>query len=138
MTLHVVYDHKCGKCGAFYIPYDTVPCPKCSTVEEERFDYIAQAAASMEYNKATCGQYTPLAWWVGSLGDHILHLLFGLFDGYEREGAGENFEGYISRRLGDMQWGGQGYLSGHIQAIALAVRKTIVIAREERDGEIGF
>jgi len=52
MTMHVIYDHECPQCGAYYIPYDhDVPCPKCGIVEENRFDYITEAALSMRFNK---------------------------------------------------------------------------------------
>jgi hypothetical protein len=122
MTLHVVYSHQCGHCAAFYIPYDAVPCPRCGTVEQERFDYIPQAAASMRYNKEGGGSYTPPAWWVGSLGDHILSLLFGLFDGYETAGPGQGFESYLSERLAAMRWGDQEYLRDHVRDIALRIR----------------
>jgi hypothetical protein len=123
MTMHVVYDHECPSCGAHYIPYDeNVPCPRCGAVESARFDYIPQAAASMRVNKEFGGSYRPPAWWVGSLGDHILHLLFGLFDGYEAQRGTLPFEAYVSERLHLMQWGDQEYLRNHIAGIAMRVR----------------
>jgi hypothetical protein len=122
MTFHVVYSHQCGGCSAFYIPYDAVPCPRCGLVEAERFDYIPQATASLRINKESCGSYTPPAWWVGSLGDHILSLLFGLFDGYEAQGQGQSFEGYVTERLAAMRWGDQEYLRDHVRDISLRIR----------------
>jgi hypothetical protein len=122
MTLHVVYTHQCASCEAYYIPYDRVGCPRCGTVEEERFDYIPQAAESLRYNKEGGGSYTPGAWWVGSLGDHILHLLFGLFDGYDASGGKEPFADYLTEHLGRMSWGEQEYLCDHVRDIALRVR----------------
>lgn len=123
MTLHVVYSHECGGCGAFYIPFDKdVPCPRCGLVEAERFDYIPQAAASMRYNLESGGRYTPGAWWVGSLGDHILHLLFGLFDAYEAQRGQAEFEPFVTDRLARMDWGDQEYLRDHVRDIALCVR----------------
>src|SRR5262245_55607438 len=96
MTMHVVYSHECGACGAYYIPYDIdVPCPKCGIIERARFDYIPQAVASMQVNKESGGAYTPGAWWVGSLGDHILSLLFGLFDAYEAQRGQVAFEAFM-------------------------------------------
>lgn len=123
MTLHVVYTHQCAACQAFYIPHDDVPCPRCGVFEEERFDYIPQAASSMRYNRDSYGAYTPPAWWVGSLGDHILSVLFGLFDGYEPVATSEDFETYLSDQLGRMNWGEQEYLCDHIKAIAVRVRQ---------------
>ena len=30
MSLHIMYDHQCAKCEAFYIPYEEgVTCPNC-------------------------------------------------------------------------------------------------------------
>lgn len=88
MTLHVTYEHQCPKCAAYYIPYDeVVPCPQCGLIVKDRFDYIEQAAVSMRFNKRE-GSYIPSipsAWLVGSLGDHILSLLFLIFDAYEDE-----------------------------------------------------
>ncbi len=123
MTMHVVYSHECENCKAFYIPYDPdVPCPRCGQVEEERFDYIPQAAASMRVNQMSGGSYTPGAWWVGSLGDHILLLLFGVFDAYEAEPERPAFEQFLYQRLAQMQWGDQEYMRDHLRGIALSVR----------------
>src|SRR5262249_16868813 len=121
MTLHVVYNHQCPECGAYYIPYDLVPCPRCGWQEAERFDYIPQATASMLFNKRHGGRYTPGAWWVGSLGDHILHLLFGLFDAYEEEGSGVSFPPWAEARLAACNWGEQTYLQAHVAGIAVRV-----------------
>jgi len=122
MTMHVVYSHECPSCKAYYIPYDAdVPCPRCGLVEEERFDYIPQAAASMRVNKNSGGSYTPGAWWVGSLGDHILRLLFGIFDAYEAQ-KGHVFEQFLEQLLAQMEWGDQDYMRHHLRGIALRVR----------------
>lgn len=128
MTLHVVYTHQCGACQAYYIPYDTdVPCPRCGLVEEERFDYIPQAVASMRFNKSG-GTYTPGAWWVGSLGDHLLMLLFGLFDSYEAQQGQAAFESFLDNALQRMEWGDQEYMREHLQGIALRVREELGVA----------
>jgi hypothetical protein len=125
VTMHVVYSHECPNCKAYYIPYDAdVPCPRCGEVEEERFDYIPQAAASMRYNKRG-GTYTPGAWWVGSLGDHILHLLFGIFDAYEAQKDQVGFEQFLDQWLAQTQWGDQDYLGRHLREIALRVRQEL-------------
>jgi hypothetical protein len=126
MTMHVVYSHECPNCKAYYIPYDdAVPCPRCGTVEEERFNYIPQAAASMNVNKTSGGSYTPGAWWVGSLGDHILMLLFGLFDAYEAQQSPTTFEQFIDQRLAQMEWGDQEYMRDHLRGIAIRVRQEL-------------
>ena len=121
--MHVVYSHACSGCEAFYIPYDTdVPCPRCGLVEAERFDYIPQAVASMEFNMRSYGRYTPGAWWVGSLGDHLLHLLFCVFDAYEAQRGQLPFEAYLDDDLNRMEWGDQQYLRDHLRGIALRIR----------------
>jgi len=69
--------------------------------------------------------YTPGAWWVGSLGDHILHLLFGLFDGYESQRGQVEFEPYLDTTLGRMQWGDQEYMRLHLRGIAMRVHAVL-------------
>jgi hypothetical protein len=135
MTLHVVYDHLCGGCGAFYIPYDAVPCPRCGLVEQERFDYIPRAVESMRYNKQG-GSYTPPAWWVGSLGDHVLRLLFGLFDAYLKEPQQGDFEAFLTDQLSGMQWGDQEYLRDHLRGIALRVHDELVVDWNSKPGAV--
>lgn len=127
MTLHIDYNHTCGNCEAYYIPYDQdVPCPNCNTVEEERFDFITKAAGSMLYNKHTNGTYTPGAWWVGSLADHILRILFMLFDNYESDkDANTTIENYASEWLSGCTWGEQGYLEKHVLGMAVRVAEEL-------------
>ena len=89
MSLHVGYDYQCPDCGADYIPYDAdVICPRCGVLEPECFDFIPKAVESLKFNKAD-GSYLPAAWYVGNISDHILQLLFYLFDAYEESGRGE-------------------------------------------------
>tara|TARA_B100001123_G_scaffold267470_1_gene297773 strand:- start:910 stop:1233 length:324 start_codon:yes stop_codon:yes gene_type:complete len=91
MTIHIDYNHSCSGCEALYIPFDEgIVCPKCGLGEPETFDYIPQAVASMKFNKAD-GRYRPGAWMVGSLGDHVLNLMFSLFDEFESEQQNEEF-----------------------------------------------
>jgi hypothetical protein len=126
VTMHVVYSHECPNCKAYYIPYDAdVPCPRCGQLEEERFDYIPEAAASMQVNKMNGGSYTPGAWWVGSLGDHILMLLFGLFDAYEAQQGQAGFEQFLDQQFAQTQWGDQEYMRDHLRGIALRVRQEL-------------
>jgi hypothetical protein len=37
------------------------------------------------------GHYVPVAWWVGSLGDHILTIIFGLLDEHREDTAQRAF-----------------------------------------------
>jgi hypothetical protein len=123
VTLHIVYDHQCPNCQAFYIPYDTdVPCPRCGLVEAERFDYIPQAAASAQFNMQMEGSYVPAAWWIGSLGDHILQMLFNLLEHHRTNpAAGQTFEQMTRESLARANWGNQQYLHGHVYGIAMRV-----------------
>ncbi len=126
MTLHIVYDHQCANCEAFYIPYDDVPCPNCGGAEEERFDYVSRAVASLQYNMKMTGAYMPAAWWVGSLGDHLLYILFQLFERYRNEGEGIGFEAFADDVLSTYQWGEQMYMMRHIYTIALRVYEELM------------
>jgi hypothetical protein len=124
MTLHVHYDHQCPNCEAFYIPYDNeIPCPRCGLVETERFDFISEATASLQFNKAN-GSYTPGAWYVSSLGDHILMVLFPLFDAYEEPLHGD-FLKFAADWHSKMDWGDQGYLGEHILRIAIRLAEAL-------------
>ena len=131
MTLHVVYNHECPKCQAHYIPYDDISCPNCGWHEEERFDYIPQAAGSVKYNLRRYGSYVPPAWWVGSLGDHILHILFYVFENYRQQTDTKDFSEYASIYLSRVNWGDQSYLRNHLAAIALRVHDEMEKEDEE-------
>jgi len=127
MTLHINYNHSCSNCRAQYIPYDeNVPCPNCNIIEEERFDFIPQAVISMRFNKRGSGTYTPGAWWVGSLSDNILRLLFSLFDSYEeRQDKELSINSFASKWLSEINWEEQAYLEKHLLLIAERVGKII-------------
>jgi len=132
MSYHVVYNHQCPQCGAHYIPFDQdVPCPRCGHVEAERFDYIREAVASMRTHKKMWGVYTPGAWWVGSLGDHFLHLLFGVFDYYEERRPEPSFEEYVSGWVRRSEWGEHPYHRDHFLSIALRVQEELAAAPPE-------
>ncbi len=139
MTTHVIYNHQCSNCQAFYIPYDLyVVCPNCGVLEGERFDFIPQAIASLKINKEYEGSFTPGAWLIQSLGDHILHILFNILGGFEARVVDEDFGVFLERALSAMNWDGQIYLREHIRGIALKVRRgictetTIAKAPDER------
>lgn len=93
MTYHVSFKHKCPKCGAYDIPFDKdVPCPRCGELEEKRFNFIPEAAKSAHFNLTSRGGYVPGAWYVGSLGDHILHILFQVLDYHRKDATGRPFD----------------------------------------------
>lgn len=125
MTLHINYDHKCPKCDAYYIPYDKdVPCPRCGLVEEERFDYIPKAARSLIFNLDNYGSYAPQAWWVSSLADHVLLILFPVFEQFRKSNR-KDFDSFAAEILSRNNWDGQGYLEDHIREIAVRINDDI-------------
>ncbi|WXG44038.1 MAG: hypothetical protein WED04_08405 [Promethearchaeati archaeon SRVP18_Atabeyarchaeia-1] len=125
MTLHINYDHRCPKCSAYYIPYDKdVPCPQCGVVEEERFDYIPKAAASLLFNLDNYGSYAPAAWWVSSLADHILLVLFPVFEQY-RKSNHEDFDSFALDILSKSNWDEQKYLEKHVHRIAVRIYENL-------------
>ena len=112
-------------CASYYIPYDKdVPCPQCGIVEEERFDFIPQALDSLCFNKESYGFYIPPAWYVGSLGDHILDLLFKLFHTYEDEKPSD-FKEFATACVSTIDWGDQQYLMSHVLGIAVRLYEEI-------------
>lgn len=132
MTLHVVYSYNCPECDANYIPYAAgVVCPRCGSDATETFDYIPQAAESINYNLALYGSYMPIAWWVGSLGDHILHILFPIFEDFRLQNATTDFSEFASIQLDAADWGDQTYLRDHIISIAVLVYDEM--QRESKD-----
>lgn len=119
MTLHVVYSYTCPQCEAHYIPYDAeVVCPRCGAPSTETFGYISQAAVSIAYNLDRYGTYIPPAWWVGSLGDHILHVLFPVFEKFRLQNTSTDFSEFALMHLSALNWGDQTYLRDHVIRIA--------------------
>jgi len=124
LTLHINYDHQCPKCEAYYVPYDDVPCPRCGLVEKERFDCITRAARSLLFNLDNYGSYVPPAWWVSSLGDHILQILFGIFEKFKKSEEKDIIK-FSEDCLPEADWTGQKYLESHISRIASRVNQEI-------------
>jgi hypothetical protein len=145
MSVHIDYDHQCPRCGAYYIPYEDVPCPNCGLMEEERFDFVPQAVDSLLYNLNSYGSFLPPTWWVGSLGDHILRILFIIFEAFRQSGEAD-FPSFAEQVLAEGDWGDQQYLEKHIYGIALRVYEEIEkegfqlggIEEEEGKEEEGF
>jgi len=124
MTLHVVYDHQCGKCGAAYIPTMlTYPVLGAVLVEADRFCFIDEAVESMRYNKVD-GRYRPAAWLVDSHGDQVLNVMFDLFDAHE-EIHPENFANFAATWLTRYDWGDEQYFHGHLLAIAIRLHEAL-------------
>jgi len=125
MTLHIDYNHQCPRCGALYIPYGTdVACPQCGHVEKERFDFIPKAADSALHN-LRAGSFIPGSWWVGSFGDHVLHILFMILERHRTGNAEESFETVARRFVDAGKWGNQLYAKEHIFQLACDVHQEI-------------
>jgi hypothetical protein len=90
-------------------------------VETERFDYITRAVASAQLNLQMQGSYIPGAWWIGSLGDHILSILFRLLEHHRLIPAGQTFAHMTRASLDRAEWGAQEYLREHVYGIAMRV-----------------
>jgi len=117
MTFHAYYNHECQNCGAYYIPYDeTVPCPRCSIVEQECFDFIPLAVASLQYNLGRGGSYIPA---------NVLRILFHIFETYRIASGGGPFADMTREALKRMDWGDQEYLRDHIAAIAERIHEQL-------------
>ena len=129
MSLHIPYTHQCPKCSAFYIPYaEDVCCPSCGVQEDksEVFDtFIQQAANSAEFNFNSHGSYIPPAWWVGTFGDHILSLLFGILEQHRTTENSESFADVARRMVDKIEWSDQEYTREHLYQIALKVQEQI-------------
>jgi len=126
MTWHIHYDHQCSKCEAHYVPFDDVePCPQCGEVEAERFDFIPQAAGSALSNTHGDGSYMPGAWFVGSLGDHLLHLLFAILEKHRTSDGSVPFDALARSFVDKMEWGDQEYMRDHLFRMSVRVFEEI-------------
>lgn len=126
MTLHIFYDHSCSNCGANYIPYDKdVPCPKCGIVENEHYDFIPRAVASLKFNLKAYGLFSPLAWWISSFADSIMLVIFNIFENYREKENKDDFSKHTKEMLEEGDWKDKEYLKNHIYDIALRIYQEI-------------
>ncbi|EDZ63761.1 hypothetical protein [Sulfurimonas gotlandica] len=115
MSLHIMYDHQCSKCEAFYIPYEKdVSCPNCGLNEEEIYDIVPQLAHSANYQMDTMGFYTPIAWWTGSFGDYVALIIFQILDAYNNQEEEKEFQEIALDYCNNRTWGNQLYMKDHI------------------------
>lgn len=121
MSLHIMFDHQCSKCEAYYIPYEQgIACPNCGLDEEEIYDIVPQLAHSANYQMDTMGFYTPIAWWTGSFGDHVAFLIFELLDKfYAQDEIG--FQDVVEEDFNSSEWGTQQYMKNHIRDLSYKV-----------------
>ena len=125
MTIHIKNNHKCPACDAFYIPYEEeVPCPNCGKIEKYVFDsfIMTLAVKSLMFNKEQ-GSFVPPMWYVSSFGDHVMLLLFPIFEAYETEKKPGAFREFAEKRLSERDWGKKKYLEKHLLEIAVRLEK---------------
>jgi len=122
MSMHIMYDHQCSKCEAYYIPYDKdIVCPNCGVKEEEIAENIVLTiVSSANYQKKMFGFYTPIAWWQGSFGDYVALLIFKVLDAYEEQ-AEKNFAEFAQMHFDNTQWGNQLYMKSNIYGLSCRV-----------------
>lgn len=122
MSLHIMYDHQCSECEAYYIPYEKgIVCPNCGLDEEDIYDIIPELAHSAKYQMDTMGFYTPIAWWIGSFGDHIALIIFQILDAYSDQEEGKEFQEVALEYCNNRTWGNQLYMKDHICEISYKV-----------------
>lgn len=136
MTLHVEYNHQCASCGAYYIPYDeNVPWPNCGLLEDDRFDYIPKAIESILFNLEVFGSYLPPLWFISSLGDYILVILFDVFEHFSKSKE-TDFHTFVKSILSKMEWTKRKYLEKHVHSIALRIHEEIKKKKSNRQQRI--
>ncbi len=131
MSLHVVYDHQCSKCKAYYIPYEEgVVCPNCGLDENEVYNITLQLVDFANYQMLKHGFYTPIVWWTGSLGDHVTYLIFKVLDIFYAQEE-NNFEEVAEEHFNSNNWGAQQYMKNHIRDLSYKVYLEIEKQKEE-------
>jgi len=123
MSYHIDYNHACEKCGCQYIPFDKAePCPECGVIEEERFDFIPEAAQSAHINLLEDGSYIPSCWATLSLADRFLMRLFQVLEHCRIDESGRPFDEVSEEYLRKVDWDGQNHFLGHFQRMACLIR----------------
>jgi len=131
MTVHIKKPNfKCSECEAIFIPYkEGIKCPKCNKeVKEdisEYLDFIDEITGSMKIHKIHYGQYSPDAWYVGSMSDHIQSLVFQTFDSMEHDLKNGKEKEYLSNFINKIKWKSEKsdhrYLKNYVKEIAFEV-----------------
>jgi hypothetical protein len=133
MTVHASYTHQCPACEAFYMPFDQVPCPWCGLIEKERDEFfIPLAVSSVRWNIQMDGSYVPGAWFVGGLGDHLLLIVFYIFERW-REHPEHDFPDAVEKELSPRDWGDQAYLKNHVATMSERILQELNRDRPQGD-----
>ena len=122
MSLHIMYDHQCLECEAYYIPYaKDIVCPNCGKAEKKVFNIVAELAKSAQYQMNTMGFYTPIAWWTGSFGDYVALIIFQILDAYTNQTEEKDFKSVATEYCNNKTWGNQLYMKNHIRDLTYKV-----------------
>lgn len=68
----------------------------------------------------TMGFYTPIAWWVGSFGDHVALLIFQVLDAFNTQEI-KSFQEFSLEYFDKSKWGNQLYMKNHIHDLSYSV-----------------
>lgn len=131
MTLHSNHnwysEFNCPQCNALYVPYSKeVCCPKCGKCEEKDSDFIRLAISSIRFNRQEFQSYVPDAWYTGCFSDHILQLLFHIFEAYRlSQDSSVEFKSFVERWISKVDFGEHDYTRQHLLNAALDVYKIL-------------
>ena len=121
MSLHIMYDHQCSECEAYYIPYDEdIVCPNCGKDEEKALNIVTELTKSAQYQMNTMGFYSPIAWWTGSFGDFVALLIFKVLDEFYAQ-KDKDFKEIAESHFNSREWGTQLYMKNHIKDLSYKV-----------------
>jgi len=121
MSIHIMYNHQCSKCEAFYIPYEEgVVCPNCGVNEAEVYNIVVDILSSADYQMNKHGFYTPKVWWSGSFGDHVALLIFKALDAFYIQEE-KSFKEFALEHFNNSKWGNQLYMKNHIYELSCKV-----------------
>ena len=134
MTIHSnsnwYSNFQCPACAAFYIPYSKdINCPKCGKNEGKECDFIDLAVASLQHNLSHDKSYVPGGWWTGCFSDHVLQLLFNLFESFRvANSEHKSFDEFAKTWIRSVNFEKQEYSRSHVLNIAINVNKKLNVA----------
>ena len=127
MSLRIMHNYQCSNCKAFYIPYEEgIVCPNCGLNEDEIYDIVSLLAQSAQYQMDMHGFYTPIAWWTGSLSDHVSLLIFQVLDAFDSDDR-DSFEEFAKEYFDKVKLGSRLYMKDHICDLSYKVYLKLII-----------